>query len=69
MKPPVISIVGTSGSGKTTLIERLLPVLLEMGIKVGTINHDDHRFDIDHEGKDTYSLFQAGSMKAVIESA
>ncbi len=69
MKPPVISIVGTSRSAKTTLIVRLLPVLLDMGIKLGTIKHDAHRFDIDHEGKDTYRHFQAGSMTVVIASA
>lgn len=49
----VISIVGHSGSGKTTLIERVIPKLKAKGYKVGTIKHDAHHFEIDHEGKDT----------------
>lgn len=69
MKKPVISIVGKSGAGKTTLIEKLLPALKSRGLRVGTLKHDAHRFDIDHEGKDTYRHFQAGSDTVVIASA
>lgn len=38
------------------------------GYKVGTLKHDIHNFDIDHEGKDTYKHKQAGSDTVVISS-
>ncbi len=63
---PVLSIVGRSNSGKTALIERLLPWLAARGWRVGTLKHDVHGFRMDHEGKDTYRHFQAGSRRVVI---
>lgn len=65
---PIVSIVGKSNSGKTTLIENLIPNLKEMGYKVGTIKHDDHKFDIDHKGKDTWRMAKAGADTVVITS-
>lgn len=59
--PLVISIVGKSNSGKTTLIEALIPVLLQKGVKVGTIKHNTHGFTLDYEGKDSYKHKQAGA--------
>ena len=67
--PPVISIVGMSDTGKTMLIERLVPELKRRGYRVGTIKHDAHGFDIDHEGKDSYRHFQAGADTVVISSS
>lgn len=64
----IISIVGKSNSGKTTLIEKLIPALERRGVRVGTIKHDAHRFDIDHPGKDTYRHFAAGARSVLIAS-
>lgn len=64
----VISIVGKTDSGKTTLIEKLIIELKKKGIKVGTIKHDVHGFDIDREGKDSWRHFQAGADAVVISS-
>lgn len=69
MKPPIISVVGKSGSGKTTLIEKLVPRLKALGVKVSIIKHDAHRFEIDHQGKDSYRHFHAGGDAVVITSA
>ncbi|MEW6360185.1 MAG: molybdopterin-guanine dinucleotide biosynthesis protein B [Planctomycetota bacterium] len=66
---PVVSIVGKSDSGKTTLIEKLIPELKRRGYRIGTIKHDAHRFEMDHEGKDTYRHFHAGADTVVISSA
>ncbi|MFH1995062.1 MAG: molybdopterin-guanine dinucleotide biosynthesis protein B [Nitrospinota bacterium] len=65
---PIISVVGRSNNGKTTFIERLIPELKKRGYKVGTIKHDAHKFDIDHEGKDTWRMAQAGADTVVIAS-
>lgn len=65
---PIVCIVGRSDSGKTTLIERLIPVFLARGFRVGTIKHDVHGFEIDHEGKDTWRHRQAGAEVVCISS-
>ena len=69
MSIPIISIVGKSNSGKTTLIEKIIPQLKSKGYKVGTIKHDVHGFEIDHEGKDTYRHFHAGTDTVLIASS
>ncbi|HOM02679.1 MULTISPECIES: molybdopterin-guanine dinucleotide biosynthesis protein B [Acetivibrio] len=65
---PIVSVVGKSNSGKTTLIEKLIPILKEKGYKVGAIKHDAHKFDIDHEGKDTWRMARSGANTVVITS-
>jgi molybdopterin-guanine dinucleotide biosynthesis adapter protein len=68
MKTTVFSVVGRSNTGKTTLIERLIPLLTARGIRVGTIKHHLHDFEMDREGKDTYRHKKAGARIAVIAS-
>lgn len=68
MKPPVVSIVAKSGTGKTTLLEKLIAEMKRRGYKVGAIKHDAHRFDIDHEGKDSWRLTRAGADVMMISS-
>lgn len=67
-RPPVISFVGRSNSGKTTFLEKLIPVLKELGVRVATIKHDVHDFEIDREGKDTYRHKKAGARITMIAS-
>lgn len=66
MTPPIVSIVSKKRSGKTTLIEKLIPELHRRGYRVGTVKHDTHGFDIDHEGKDTWRHKQSGAGTVVI---
>ena len=68
MIPPVVSIVARSGTGKTTLLEKLIAELKSRGYRVGAIKHDAHRFDIDHEGKDSWRLTRAGADTMLITS-
>jgi molybdopterin-guanine dinucleotide biosynthesis protein B len=65
----VIGLVGWSGSGKTTLIRRLLPVLIARGLKVSTLKHAHHTFDIDKPGKDSWEHREAGAEEVLITSA
>ncbi|MBW1888238.1 MAG: molybdopterin-guanine dinucleotide biosynthesis protein B, partial [Deltaproteobacteria bacterium] len=66
--PSIVSIVGKSGAGKTTLMEKLIPELKRMGLRVGTIKHDVHGFELDHPGKDSWRHKQAGSATTIISS-
>lgn len=66
---PVLAFAAYSGTGKTTLIERLVVSLKEKGLRVAVIKHDGHRFDMDHEGKDSWRFTQAGADLSIISSA
>jgi len=67
-EPPIISIVGRSDSGKTTLIEKLIPELTRRGIRVGTIKHHLHDFDMDKPGKDSWRHKKAGAAVTIIST-
>ena len=64
----VISIVGKSKSGKTTLIEKLVPILINRGLKVAVIKHAKRGFEIDKKGKDSYRIFQSGADVIIISN-
>ena len=66
--PPLISIVGKSGSGKTTLMEKLIRALRAKGLRVGSIKHHLHAFEMDRPGKDSWRHKQAGAERSVISS-
>ena len=68
MSTPVISIVAKSGTGKTTLLEKMIAEFKRRGRRVGALKHDAHQFDIDHEGKDSWRLTQAGADTMMISS-
>ena len=57
----IVSIVGKSGSGKTTLIEKVVKELTQRGLRVGTIKHTYHKFEIDKKGKDSWRHMEAGA--------
>lgn len=65
----VLGISGWSGSGKTTLLAELIPLLVARGVKVSTIKHAHHDFDIDTPGKDSYRHREAGASEVLISSA
>lgn len=67
--PRVIGIVGWSGSGKTSLILRMLPLLVKRGMRVATIKHAHHEFDIDVPGKDSYEHRRAGAFEVIVSSS
>lgn len=67
-RPGVVHIVGASNSGKTTLIERLLPRLRTRGLRVGTLKHAPHGFDLGARGKDSWRHAQAGAEVATVIS-
>lgn len=65
----VIGLAGWSGSGKTTLLAKLIPALLKRGVRVSTVKHAHHHFDLDKPGKDSYVHREAGASEVFISSA
>ena len=49
--PRVIGLAGWSGAGKTTLLVKAIPLLVRRGLRVATLKHAHHAFDVDQPGK------------------
>lgn len=67
--PKPFGIAGWSGSGKTTLARTLIPELVARGVRVSTIKHAHHNFDVDQPGKDSYEHRHAGASEVLVSSA
>lgn len=67
--PRVLGITGWSGAGKTTLLKRLIPLLVERGLRVATLKHAHHDFDVDTPGKDSYEHRRAGASEVIVASS
>jgi molybdopterin-guanine dinucleotide biosynthesis protein MobB len=65
---PVLGFAAYSGTGKTTLLVKLIPLLIDQGIRVALIKHAHHDFDIDIPGKDSYRLRKAGADQVLVAS-
>jgi molybdopterin-guanine dinucleotide biosynthesis protein B len=65
----LIGLAGWSGAGKTTLLTQLIPHLTAEGLRVSTIKHAHHKFDVDVPGKDSWLHRQAGATEVLIASA
>ncbi len=64
----VVGIIGWQNSGKTTLVVELVKHLSAEGLKVSTVKHAHHAFDIDKPGKDSFKHRQAGAGEVMIAS-
>lgn len=65
----VIGLAGWSGAGKTTLLAKLIPILVARGLRVATVKHAHHAFDVDQPGKDSYVHRAAGAFEVIASSA
>jgi molybdopterin-guanine dinucleotide biosynthesis protein MobB len=61
-------VVGWKNTGKTGLMERLVTEFTGRGLRVSTLKHAHHSFDIDHPGKDSYRHRQAGATEVLLAS-
>jgi molybdopterin-guanine dinucleotide biosynthesis protein B len=64
----VIGLAGWSGAGKTTLLTRLIPHLIGQGLRVSTVKHAHHGFDVDTPGKDSWMHREAGASEVLVAS-
>jgi molybdopterin-guanine dinucleotide biosynthesis protein B len=62
----IFGIAGHSGMGKTTLLERLVPEIAARGLVVSLIKHSHKNIDIDHPGKDSFRLREAGCQEVLL---
>lgn len=65
----IIGLAGWSGSGKTTLLAKVIPRIVARGLKVSTVKHAHHSFDMDRPGKDSHSHRMAGATEVLVGSA
>lgn len=69
MKPtPVFGITGWKNSGKTQLVTSLVAEFTRRGLRVSTVKHAHHNFDIDKPGADSYRHREAGAMEVALVS-
>lgn len=64
----VIGITGWKNSGKTTMTERLVAEFVARGLRVSTVKHAHHEFDIDSQGTDSFRHRAAGAGEVAIVS-
>ena len=68
-RPPVLlGFAAFSGTGKTELLTKLLPILVEQGLRTGMVKHAHHAFDVDQPGKDSHRLRKAGAKEMLVSS-
>jgi molybdopterin-guanine dinucleotide biosynthesis protein B len=68
MTTPVFGVTGWKNSGKTTLVTRLVAEFARRGLKVSTVKHAHHAFDIDKPDTDSFKHRQAGASEVMIVS-
>jgi molybdopterin-guanine dinucleotide biosynthesis protein MobB len=62
-------VTGWKNGGKTGLMERLVAHFVGQGLRVSTVKHAHHSFDVDHPGTDSYRHRAAGASEVVLASA
>ena len=65
----IIGLAGWSGAGKTTLLAKVIPHLVARGLKVSTLKHAHHGFDLDQPGKDSHVHRMAGATEVLVGSS
>lgn len=68
-RTPVIGIAGWKKSGKTTLTVRLVEEFTRRGLKVATVKHAHHAFQIDDGETDSARHRRAGAKQVAIVSS
>ena len=65
----IYGVAGWKNSGKTGLMERLVAEIRSRGLRVSTVKHAHHSFDLDQPGKDSYRHRAAGAGEVLLTSA
>ena len=65
----VIGIIGLKNSGKTYFAKKIILKLSSLNLKIASIKHAHHDFDIDQPNTDSYMHRKAGSEQIIISSS
>lgn len=65
---PIFGVVGWKNSGKTELVTRLIAEFTKRGLKVSSVKHAHHNFDIDRPGADSFRHREAGAKEVALIS-
>lgn len=65
---PVFGVTGWKNSGKTTLVTRLIAEFVGRGLRVNSVKHAHHAFDIDVPGTDSFRHREAGATEVALVS-
>jgi molybdopterin-guanine dinucleotide biosynthesis adapter protein len=68
MTPPLFGVAGWKNSGKTTLMVGLVSELTHRGLAVSVIKHAHAKFEIDHPGRDSFRMREAGACQVALSS-
>lgn len=68
-RPPIIGVAGWKNSGKTTLAVRLIAEFTRRGLRVTSVKHAHHAFQIDDGDTDSAKHRRAGAARVAIVSA
>jgi len=66
--PKCFGVAGWKNSGKTSLVAGLVEELSARNMKVSTIKHAHHSFDLDTPGTDSFVHRDAGAQEVVLVS-
>ena len=64
----IYGITGYKNAGKTGLTERLVAHFTARGLRVSTVKHAHHSFDLDRPGKDSHRHRAAGAGEVMLVS-
>lgn len=64
----VFGVTGWKNAGKTGLMERLVSEITARNLRVSTIKHAHHSFDVDQPGRDSYRHRAAGAQEVLLAS-
>ena len=62
----VFGVVGWKDTGKTGLVERLVTEFSARGLRVSTLKHAHHAFDVDQSGRDSHRHRIAGAQEVLV---
>ncbi len=62
----IFGLAGWSGAGKTTLMVQLVHLISARHVRVSTVKHAHHDFDIDRPGKDSFRHREAGATEVMV---
>ena len=66
---PIVGVAGWKKSGKTTLVTRLIAEFTRRGLRVATVKHAHHDFQIDDAETDSARHRRAGATQVAVASA